>query len=60
MAPSLQRLLAPALHRELYLEALRQSLPPYALAREALLREQRQQIEELEKDETLMGFLECF
>ncbi|CAK9000586.1 unnamed protein product [Durusdinium trenchii] len=58
LAPSLQRLLAPALHRELYLEALRQSLPPYALAREALLREQRQQIEELEKDETLMGLLE--
>jgi hypothetical protein len=59
LAPPMQRLLAPALHHEAYLEALTQSLPP-GEAREALIAAQRAEISELESDGQLVELLEAF
>mmetsp|Transcript_72831 Transcript_72831/g.201947 ORF Transcript_72831/g.201947 Transcript_72831/m.201947 type:complete len:359 (+) Transcript_72831:66-1142(+) len=57
LAPPLQRLLTPALHRAAYLEALRQSLPP-GEARTSLLAQQQADITAIESDTELTGLLE--
>eukprot|EP00927_Polykrikos_kofoidii_P059264 TRINITY_DN54468_c0_g1_i1.p1 TRINITY_DN54468_c0_g1~~TRINITY_DN54468_c0_g1_i1.p1 ORF type:complete len:381 (-),score=45.65 TRINITY_DN54468_c0_g1_i1:249-1391(-) len=55
-APPLQRLLAPALHSAVYVEALTQSIPP-GEARMSLLAEQQSDITAIETDSELIGLL---